>query len=180
MFRELRRKEMQLDEASGLNILEKSNYGILGVHGDDGYPYAVPVNYTYLDGKVYIHCAIKGHKIDAIRGNDKVSFTVVDYEVVLPYLFNTEYASVIAFGRARLLVDGEEPDVDYDGSQSSLKERVLESILKKLSPDFLDEGSKIFKEKWKAIQVIEITIEHLAAKGNAKRIEQLKLAKGYK
>jgi nitroimidazol reductase NimA-like FMN-containing flavoprotein (pyridoxamine 5'-phosphate oxidase superfamily) len=178
MFRELRRKDMQLDDVSGLNILEKSDYGILGVHGDDGYPYAVPVNYTYLDEKIYIHCALKGHKIDAIRGNDKVSFTVVDHEEVLPDLFDTAYSSVIAFGRARLLVDGEGPDSDYDETQNSIKQRALKSILKKFSPDFLDEGNKTLKEEWKATQVIEITIEHLAAKGNARKIEQRKLAKG--
>jgi nitroimidazol reductase NimA-like FMN-containing flavoprotein (pyridoxamine 5'-phosphate oxidase superfamily) len=163
---------MQLDDASGFEILEKSNYGILGLHGDEGYPYAVPVNYTYLDGKIYIHCALKGHKLDAIRRNDKVSFTVVDHEEVLPDLFDTAYASVIVFGRARLLVDGDKLDTDYDETQNSLKQRALKSILDKFSPDYLEEGNETLKKEWKLTQVIEITVEHITAKGNARKLAE--------
>lgn len=50
----------------------------VGVHGEDGYPYAFPMNYIYLDGKIYFHCAKTGHKLDALSSDDKVSFCVMN------------------------------------------------------------------------------------------------------
>jgi nitroimidazol reductase NimA-like FMN-containing flavoprotein (pyridoxamine 5'-phosphate oxidase superfamily) len=171
MFRGLRRKDMQLDENKAQEILINNDYGVLCVQGDDGYPYGVPVNYVCLDGKIYIHGALKGHKLDAIRRSDKVSFTVVDHDEVLPDLFDTAYDSIIAFGRARLLVEGSGLDADYDEAQDSLKRRALKSILEKFSPDFLDEGNKTLIKEWKLTQIIEITVEHITAKGNARKFE---------
>ena len=84
MFREMRRKGQQISQEECSEILLRAKTGILGLHGDDGYPYTVPVNFVYTPGKdgqpgtIGFHCAKTGHKIDAIRRNEKVSFTVVD------------------------------------------------------------------------------------------------------
>ena len=58
--------------------------GVFAVNGDNGYPYAIPINYIYDadDGKIYFHGAKAGHKIDAIRTCDKVCFTVYRNETV--------------------------------------------------------------------------------------------------
>ena len=58
MFREMRRKAQQLTEAECVNILNNATSGILGVFGDDGYPYTVPVSHVFYDGKIAFHCAI--------------------------------------------------------------------------------------------------------------------------
>ena len=74
MFRSMRRGRQSLPPNVCREILEKGVSGVLAVSGDDGYPYAVPLNYVYDDGCLYFHSANVGHKIDAIRENPKVSF----------------------------------------------------------------------------------------------------------
>ena len=108
MFREMRRFGQQMPENEAIEILKNATSGTLAVLGDDGYPYAVPMSHFYCEGKIYFHCASEGHKIDAIRNCDKVSFCVISRDDVVPEKFTTYYCSVIAFGRVRILEDVQE------------------------------------------------------------------------
>ena len=103
MFREMRRKRQQLSAEESIAILERMTNGVLALHGDEGYPYAVPVSYVYADGKIYFHSAMKGHKVDAIMRNERVSFCVVERDDVCPGEFTTYFRSVVLFGKARIL-----------------------------------------------------------------------------
>ena len=47
MFRTIRRKAKEIDTEAAKELLESARRGILAVNGDDGYPYAVPINYIY-------------------------------------------------------------------------------------------------------------------------------------
>lgn len=67
MFRNMRRSRQQLDHAETVKILQSGTTGVLGLTGDGGYPYAVPINYVYEDGKIYFHGAKSGHKYDSIK-----------------------------------------------------------------------------------------------------------------
>ena len=107
MFRKMRRFKQQLTDEEALVVLERGKTGIMSVIGDDGYPYTVPMNYVYADGKIYMHSALTGHKIDAISACDKVSFCVIDADDVVPQDYSTNFRSVIVFGRARILDDEE-------------------------------------------------------------------------
>ena len=80
MFREMRRKKQQLSLEECQEILNNEVRGVLSVNGDNGYPFGIPINYKYstTENKIYFHGAKKGHKIDAIKMNDKVSFTVFE------------------------------------------------------------------------------------------------------
>ena len=71
MFRPMRRGKQLLPPEESIQILEQGTSGVLAVAGDAGYPYAVPLSYVYMDGKLYFHCAKSGHKLDAIRRNSK-------------------------------------------------------------------------------------------------------------
>ena len=44
MFREIRRKNREISIDSAKQLLQSSRRGVLAVNGDDGYPYAIPVN----------------------------------------------------------------------------------------------------------------------------------------
>ena len=83
MFREMRRKTQQLSQKECEEILRNATSGVLGVIGDGGYPYTVPVSHVYKDGVIAFHCAKTGHKIDAIRNNEKVSFCVIAQDEVM-------------------------------------------------------------------------------------------------
>ncbi len=108
MFREMRRAGQALAAGDCEEILQKHGEGVLAVLGDDGYPYAVPLNYVYWDGKLVMHGARAGHKVDAMRECDKVSFCVIDEKTVVPEEYSTAYRSVIVFGRVKILTEPEE------------------------------------------------------------------------
>lgn len=104
-FRAMRRKRQQLSEEEAIQILKRGRHCVLALAGDEEYPYAVPVNYAYVDGKVVIHGASAGHRFDMLNANPKVSLCVIDEDDVVSEKLTTAYRSVIVFGRARILRD---------------------------------------------------------------------------
>lgn len=102
MFREMRRKKQQIPDNEAIAILENGKVGILAVNGDNGYPYTVPLNYMFYNGKIYFHGASEGHKFDSIKNNPKVSFCVISQDKIIPEKYTTAYESVVVFGNAKL------------------------------------------------------------------------------
>ena len=108
MFRAMRRSKQQLTDNEVIAILEQGEVGVLAVLGDEGYPYTVPINYVYADGRILMHSAKSGHKIEAIRGCDKASFCVIGQADVVAQDYSTNFRSVVAFGRVRIVEDDAE------------------------------------------------------------------------
>ena len=156
MFREMRRVKQQLNEEDIERILNKHTSGVLAVNGEDGYPYTIPLSYTYEDNQLIFHSANEGHKIDAIRNNDKVSFCVIDQDEVIQATFTTHYRSVIVFGRATIITDPQQ------------RQRALESLVRKYSPDFIDKGQQEISQAWDHVSIIAVTIDHKSGKSNIK------------
>ena len=104
-FRQMRRFKQQLSHEECIAILKEEKRGVLALSGDSGYPYAVPLNFVYDNGKIYFHCANEGHKLDAIQSCDKVSFCVCTQGEKPDDDWAYFVKSVIAFGRAKLLTD---------------------------------------------------------------------------
>ena len=150
-MKELRRKDKQTSNKQALKLLTQAEYGILSTAGADGQPYGVPLNYVYMGGALYFHCALLGHKLDNLRENPKVSFCVVEDVEVLPSEFSTNSISVVVFGVA---------------SEAVGKERAngLLWLLEKYSPDHMEEGKKYSEKMDKATKVIKIDIQHLIGK----------------
>lgn len=153
MFRNLRRIKQLLPEEEVRGILEKNTNGVLAVTGDEGYPYAVPVSYVYQDGKIYIHSAKAGHKIDAIQKDSKVSFTVIDEDKISPEEFTTYFRSVIAFGRAYVVEEEEE------------RQKAFWGLIEKYSREVPEEKKKeeIDTAGGRAL-IIGVEIEHITGK----------------
>lgn len=154
MFRQMRRFRQQLSREECEAILRDEPTGVLAVHGDGGYPYAVPVNHVYRDGVIAFHCAKTGHKLDAIRRDDRVSFCVVARDDVLPEERATAYISVIAFGRARIVED-----------EAGLR-RIAGWIGEKFCPDHLEGCRQETDEVVAANRMacVEIEVEHMTGK----------------
>jgi len=117
-----------MSEEAVKNILTNADYGTLACIGENGYPYSVPLNYAYDNGKVYFHSAKEGHKIDNISFNSKVCFSAVGYNKILPEKFDTEYDSVILFGKASRITEETE------------KKRALMLLIEKYSSGYCAEG----------------------------------------
>lgn len=59
MFRPLRRKKRAITDEEARELLAACKRGVFAVNGDDGYPYAIPVNYFFdtEHDKIYFHGA---------------------------------------------------------------------------------------------------------------------------
>ncbi len=93
-------------------ILREETVGYLGVSQDEE-PYVVPLNYAYVDGRILFHCSLTGKKLDYLRENPQVCFTVGrQTEEVRRHgegeLCHVDCDSVICYGRARIVEDVEE------------------------------------------------------------------------
>lgn len=152
MFREMRRKKQLLSKEETIEILKSCTSGVLGVTGDDDYPYTVPVSYVFKDGKLFFHFAKEGHKIDSIKRNDKVTFCVIEKDEVIQKTFTTHFRSVCIFGRARILTDDNE------------RRYAMESLIEKYSPNYIEEGQKEIESAWNIVCLIEVKIEHMTGK----------------
>ena len=107
-FRPMRRNRQQLSIEECERILGRCTSGVLALAGDGDYPYAVPLSYVYADGAIIFHSAVEGHKVDAIKRDDRCSFCVIDKDEVKPAEFTTHFRSVIAFGRIQMIEDADE------------------------------------------------------------------------
>ncbi len=103
MFRPMRRTRQQLSDSEAEQILRNGTTGVLAVNGDDGYPYAVPVNYVYTRGRILFHGAKEGYKYDAMKRQEKVCFCVIGKDEICAEKLTDLYQSVIVFGRVHLL-----------------------------------------------------------------------------
>ena len=153
MFREIRRKRKQIDKESAETLLEQSRRGVLAVNGDDGYPYAIPINYFYdrKSKKIYFHGARMGHKVDALKKCDKVCFTVYGNETVKEDPWAPFLQSVVIFGRCHLM------EADEKGMA------LLKQLAMKYYPNEQLADAEI-TQSGKAVQLFEIEIEHLSGK----------------
>lgn len=153
MFREMRRKKQLLTLEESTAVLMRGTSGVLAVLGDDGYPYAVPISYAYYGTHIYFHCAKAGHKLDAIKRNNKASFCVIDKDEVIPEEYTSYFRSVIAFGTIRIMENEQE------------KRDAIEKLALKYAPDDIAGHRKAaIDREWGPLCMLEMTIEHLTGK----------------
>lgn len=159
-FRELRRKKQQLSEEDCQAILKRGTSGVLAVSGDDGYPYAVPLSYVYDGTRIFFHCACSGHKLDAIQRDDKVCFCIIDKDMVQPTTYTTHFASVIVFGRARILLD------------PVAKRHALEMLAARYAPHQEEGWKREIARLFDKVCMVELRIEHMSGKQAKELVEQ--------
>ena len=152
MNRIMRRKEHQMSDESANELLLSGEYGVLSSVDNNGQPYGVPVNYVF-DGleTIYFHCAKQGHKLDNLKTNPKVCFTVVGNTQVMNWKFTTAYESVIVFGIAH----------EVEGDEKYLGLRMLAL---KYSPDYEDNFNKDIEKAMIPTQVMKIQVKQLTGK----------------
>lgn len=107
MFRKLSNKNKQISDAECIEILCNETRGVLSVNGDDGYPYAMPMNHFFNseDGCIYFHCGKSGYRLESLRKSDKVSFCVTEQGDKLNDDWALTVRSVVVFGRIEIIDD---------------------------------------------------------------------------
>ena len=153
MFREVTRKKQTLPMEKIIEILDAEKRGVLSVLGDDGYPYGMPMNYWYNkeNGYLYFHSGKKGHKVEALAANNKVSFCVYDSGYKNEGEWALNISSVIVFGRVHIVED-------YEDAMKICKEMSL-----KYTPDlaYIEEEIQKFGD---ATLCYELRPEHMTGK----------------
>ena len=153
MFRTVRKKKNEISQDEAKNLLRSSRRGVLAVNGDEGYPYAIPINYLYDEenNKIIFHGAKAGHKVDSIKKNDKICFTVFGNETFIEENWAPYLQSVVVFGRCHL-VENRDDTV---------------SLVKKIALKYYPNEDMVNEEianSGKGVQMFEIKIEHLSGK----------------
>ena len=153
MFRKMRRFKQQISNDECIEVLKNTKRGVLSLIGDDGYPYGIPIDHWYCeaDGKIYFHGAKEGHKLDAIKACDKVSFCVYDDGFRKEGDWTLNIKSVITFGRIKLVDD----------------EDIARKICIEITRKFTDDEEYLQKELANAsprVQCLELTPEHMTGK----------------
>lgn len=133
-MRERTKKQLMRPEQT-LALLARAKTGHLGTVRESGAPYVVPVQFVLLDGKIYLHGAAEGEKLENMLRDKRVCFEVCQ-EFGLSYskdagqacAVNTKYESAIAFGEARVVQEQEE------------RLRALRALVEKYVPEFSQKG----------------------------------------
>ena len=146
-----------MSEEDARAFLGAGTEGRLATCDQAGQPYITPLNSFYRQGRIYFHSKLNGRKLDNIAGNDRVCFEVSATAKLTVSSdracgCSTRYASVLAFGVARILSD--------DGEKAALLNLLLEKYA----------GGKAFrrveKEDAAGCAVVEISVEQISGKRN--------------
>jgi len=112
----LTKREIKITEPDEISrILDTAKVLHMGLAVDNE-PYVVPMNYGYAleDGRLvlYLHSAVKGKKLDMIRANPNIFFSIdcdrMPFEGRVPCQYGLVYSSIMGRGKATIVEDVEE------------------------------------------------------------------------
>ena len=154
----MRHPERELkDQETIAAILRQALVGRIATINLKGFPVIKPVNFLYLDGKIYFHSSMKGEKIEDIRRGCPICFEV---DQPIAYVIATKvacranyyYRSIVVKGKASFVKDQDK------------KREILEKMMEKYQPE--EDSGEIPMEILKKTAVIEITVEKISGKEN--------------
>lgn len=110
MFHKMRRSKQALSQQECIQILKEQPRGVLSLIGEDGYPYGLPITHWYdpENGHIYFHGAKEGHKIEALKKRNKVSFCVMNQGYKKDNEWALNIKSVIVFGKIQFVHDSDQ------------------------------------------------------------------------
>lgn len=153
MFNRMRRQDRVLPEAEAERILKDGVHGVLSLNGRNGYPHAVPMNYAFEAGVIWMHAATSGTKLDALREDARASFCVVGPAKVVPDEFTTRYESAIVYGDVA--------EVSGDDIRHGLT-----LLADKYAPGLASEARVYMERYLPATTVLRLDIRQLSGKSN--------------
>lgn len=152
MEHKMHKAERQLSPEETLAILKKGDHGTLSVNGDDGYPYATPINYILVDDKVYIHSAPYGYKMDCLKRDTKCCFSAIVHAEIIPSKITAAFESVVIIGKIAIVEDPAE------------KRAALEAFVTQKHPGYEDIGFKMIDKQIGKTAVLRVDPEEMTGK----------------
>lgn len=96
------------DDYKTNDFLSSAKVGYLGLTDEEG-TYVVPLNFVWLDKKIYFHGSDVGRKTEAIKMANRVCFTISEDRGTVaspvPADTGTAYMSVMIFGKIHIIDD---------------------------------------------------------------------------
>ncbi|HVP80223.1 MAG TPA: pyridoxamine 5'-phosphate oxidase family protein [Thermodesulfobacteriota bacterium] len=138
-------------------MLERSLVGRIATVNQKGFPVIKPVNFVYLDGRIYFHSSAKGEKIEDIQRGSPVCFEVdepIAYAVASASACQASYyyRSILIKGKAAL-VEGRDKKV-----------KILERMMEKYQPE--RNNGEMPEEILEKTVVVEVLIKEITGKEN--------------
>ena len=87
-----------------------------------------------------------------MKQNDKVCFTAILNSQIIPDKFTAAFESVVAFGKASFIDDGDE------------KLTALRTFIERFSPDHQEAGERVIHAAYEKTQIIRIDVEQMTGK----------------
>jgi nitroimidazol reductase NimA-like FMN-containing flavoprotein (pyridoxamine 5'-phosphate oxidase superfamily) len=162
----MRRTDYEMAERDEMErLLAEADHGYLGIATPDGWPSVVPLNFVYVDGRVYFHGAGEGEKMESLAAGPRVTFTVAEGFSIVPSYFRDPrlacpatqyYKCVMLRGRARVVADAAE------------KARALQAMMEKLQPEGghepISADNPLYRKSLKTTAVVAIEVERMTGK----------------
>lgn len=170
----MRRKDREMNIGFGLEVIDKSSYGVISMINEDNEPYGIPLSIVRDENILYFHSAMYGRKVKVFEKNPNVSVVFIgetkipeNYtkdeldEIVkdeskavllISSVFTTEYESAVVKGKVKLVKDDEE------------KIKAMKLICEKYTPTKMDYFNMAIKAGLKRTNVYGIEIEEITGK----------------
>lgn len=170
----MRRKDREITREFGIEVIDKSRYGILSMIDENDEPYGIPLSIVKDGDYLYFHSAMDGKKVKIFKNNPKVNIAFVgktkipeNYtkeeldEIVkdeskavllISKVFTTEYESAVVTGKVELVEDEEE------------QIKAMRLVCEKYTPTKMDYFATAIKAGLKRTNVYRIEIEEIKAK----------------
>ena len=148
----MHKADRQLSPEDTLAILKKGDHGTLSVNGDDGYPYAVPINYIVVNDKVYLHSAPYGYKMECLEKSKKCCFSVIVSAQILPSKITAAFESVIITGDVAIVTDEAE------------KRTALEAFVTQKHPGYEEIGFKMIDKLFHKTALLRVDAQEMTGK----------------
>ncbi|HZK57600.1 MAG TPA: pyridoxamine 5'-phosphate oxidase family protein [Clostridia bacterium] len=170
----MRRKDREMSREFGIEVIDKSRYGVLSMVAGDNEPYGVPLSIVRDGDNLYFHSAKDGRKVKTFVKNSNVSVVFVG-EIKIPEnctkeelekiakdeskatllinkVFTTEYESAVVKGKIKLVEDEQE------------KTKAMRLICEKHTPTKMDYFNTAVKAGLGKVNIYKIEVEEIKAK----------------
>lgn len=170
----MRRKDREMSKEFGIEVIDKSTYGIMSMIAEEKEPYGIPLSIVRDGDNLYFHSAMDGRKVKALQKESSVSVAFVGEKripenytkeeldeiakdeskavLLISSVFTTEYESAVVKGEVKLVEDEEE------------KIKAMRLICEKYTPTKMDYFDMAIKVGLKRTNVYRIEIEEIKAK----------------
>lgn len=101
----MRRTDRACCEPEFLDALLRGAEDMAIAFRTEDFPYVIPVNFVLHEGAICFHCATEGRKLDCIRQDPRVAFTMYRNVRIVPEKSTTYYESLCGEGIAELVED---------------------------------------------------------------------------